>query len=42
MGEIGVESNERLEAERFMKETEKAKDRRRNKYAYVLTYKNKF
>lgn len=31
--EFGVEANERYEAERFMKETEKAKDRRRNKYA---------
>ena len=31
---LGIDPNERAEAERFLKEQEKLKERRRNKYAY--------
>jgi hypothetical protein len=34
-GIFGVDPNERAEAERFLREQEKVKERRRNKYAYV-------
>lgn len=32
----GISTNERAEAERFLREQEMVKERRRNKYAYAL------